>query len=350
MWDHNTSSAWMSIKQRIHSQPSIDELADEIYEKLADSGFESYPHFSADCMELMCMMANCVARMSISCGESYSRTSKTGEMIQSFACATLSDCGKFQKFVLSFAKYKRIDSGVVFSNFFLGSFNKCFSSIVNQEDGSLMKSRSGETKALWYTIKSFSQKLFDNEDPKTLSRDELEVLLAEIQHSVRDMKTYTLYELITYIQGREGELTTAADGDSDEKTVEPAAPDSDPAEGDDSYIFQIFAELVSNKKVKFSEEELDRAFVKILCNYSGDYILLIRHAAWLTEEKKRKFISVLDDYYAENDKAISVKKLAGALGFYTNDPVFTQAMKKLQELLAKHPDIPLEYRKMVLEK
>lgn len=348
VWDRNTASAWMSINQRIHSLPSIDELADEIYEKIAVSGFESYPRFSADCMELMGLMGNCIARMSISCGESYSGTSRIGEMIQNFACATLSDCGKFKQFFLFFVKEKQIDSELQFSNFFLGSYNKYFRSIVNQDNGSLTKSRSSETKALWYSIKSFSQKLFDNDDPKTLSRDELEVLLAEIQHSVRDMKTYTLYELITYIQGRECDMPTTTDKDGNEVELEPAAPDGDPAEGDDSYIFQIFAELVANKKVKFSEEELDRAFVKILCNFSGDYTLLIRHAAWLTEEKKRKIITALDDYYAENDRAISVKKLAGALGFYTNDAVFTQAMKKLQELLAKHPDIPLEYRKMVL--
>lgn len=350
MWDQNTSSAWKSIKQRIHSQPSIDDLADEIYEKLADSGCERYPGFSDDCMELMGMMANCIVRITISSREGYSGTSKTAEMIQSFACATLSDCGQFQKFVLSFAIRKQVERDSLFSNYFLGCFNRFFNRIVSEENTVSVKERSGETKAFWYTIKNLSQMLFDNDDPKTLSREELEVLLAEIQHSVRDMKTYTLYELITYIQGRECEMPTTTDKDGNEAELEPVAPDGNPAEGDDSYIFQIFAELVSNKKVKFSEEELDRAFVKILCNFTGDYILLVRHAAWLTEEKKRKIITALDDYYAENDRAISVKKLAGTLGFYTNDAVFTQAMKKLQELLAKHPDIPLEYRKMVLEK
>lgn len=66
MWDRNTSSAWKSITQRIHAQPSIDELADEIYEKLSKKDFEGYVRFSEDCMELMCLMANCIARMTIS--------------------------------------------------------------------------------------------------------------------------------------------------------------------------------------------------------------------------------------------------------------------------------------------
>lgn len=349
MWDSNTSSAWKSITQRIHAQPSIDELADEIYEKLSKKDFEGYVRFSEDCMELMCLMANCIARMTISSGD-YSGISRIGEMIQSFACATLSDIGKFQKFVLSFTTRKRLDGKCIFSNYFLGCFNKYFNHIVSEEDTSSVKERSVETKAFWYTLKSLSQTLFDKDDPKLLNKHELEILLAEIQHNVRDMKTYSLYELTSYIQGREGELPTVTDKDGEETTVEPAAPDGDPAFGDDSYIFQIFAELVSNKKVRFSEEELDRAFVKLLCNFSGDYILLVRHASWLTEEKKRSIIGILDKYYAENDRAISVKKLAEPLGIYTNDAVFTQAMDKLRKLLANHPDIPSEYRKIVLEK
>ena len=48
MWDRNTSSAWKSITQRIHAQPSIDELADEIYEKLSKKDFEGYVRFSED--------------------------------------------------------------------------------------------------------------------------------------------------------------------------------------------------------------------------------------------------------------------------------------------------------------
>ena len=82
MWDRNTSSAWKSITQRIHAQPSIDELADEIYEKLSKKDFEGYVRFSEDCMELMCLMANCIARMTISSVD-YSGISRIGEMIQS---------------------------------------------------------------------------------------------------------------------------------------------------------------------------------------------------------------------------------------------------------------------------
>lgn len=89
------------------------------------------------------------------------------------------------------------------------------------------------------------------------------------------MKTYSLYELTSYIQGREGELPTVTDKDGEETTVEPAAPDGDPAFGDDSYIFQIFAELVSNKKVRFSEEELDRCVCEAAVQFFGRL-----HTSW----------------------------------------------------------------------
>ena len=345
-WCQNTASAWMAIANGINSQSSINAIADEIYAKLAGSDFERYSGFSGDCMELMSMMANCVARINVSSSNSYSRVS---EMIQSFACETLSDCNKFQKFIMSFANTKRKSGDCLFSNYFLGSYNRYFNHIVSSEDTASVKERSSETKAFWYTIQSLTKTLFDNDDPKTLTRYELEILLAEIQSTVRDMKTYTLYELTSYIQGRECELPTATDKDGEEKEIEFAAPNGDPANEDTSYIFQIFSELVSNKKIRFSEDELDRAFVKLLCNFSGDYALLVRHASWLNYEKKHSIIRILDEYYAKNDRTISVKKLAGALGIYTNDAVFTQAMDKLRKLLANHPDIPMEYRKMVLE-
>ena len=349
--------AWAKINRNIklpEAEDEINEIAEEIEQKLKDNGSERYFDFSADCTLLMNRTAEWVLHHAFSTLE----TSEADESMQDFAYNILVNRAKFEKLVIKYIEQKAKEQELAFTIFFLRYHGTNYHAMMEDDnDKPILKVRDQETPVLKrYVMKQILFR-FDKYDFDQLSDEELDILVEDIRQNFEDMKSYTRYELITFMHGREISLSPPDNGDGDEIAIEyPADETWSPTCNDITYLAQIFQQFLKSKneskstakkkrskksdtKPPLTLEELQRAFVSSICGYKGDYAVIIRQAAWMTKQEQENMIRFMDRYCMEKGTMPTVKALAEHLGIYTSDSAFSKAKDKLKTLLEKHPDV-----------
>ena len=344
------SAGWRLINRSIGTdratgRPSegaelIDRIADEIFEKIVANGYKEYPLLSADCTELMRTLADSIARNIFQDFEQ--QLSPVEIKVQNFLAHALSDRNSFRNHFIKYcaARIKTTEGKPLrFSRYYLGSYfnnppmlKKAFRS---EEDGSVIKERSGETLSVRRKLLIFAQEKLGRYEVQELTNADMDVLL-EYARTFPNLKKYTKYELMSFIAGRYVGSMYQEDADGKEKMLDAPAPveyNADYFEDDLGGIVQKIGSFVADSKVRFTEMERDRAFVSILCAFDGEHSVLIRQADWLSKEQQDSLIDFIDECLTSGGR-LSVKSVGTYLGIYNYDKSFNAAKEKVRRLLA----------------